>query len=519
MKSILPFLFLLASLVACQSSKNDDGLKRTVQGTPDYLAPQFAEADRLTKMASAFPAIDQIYKDFALRNHLPSIAYGVIAEGKLIHSGAFGETNIEDHRPADIQARYRIASMSKSFTAMAILKLRDEGKLDLQDPAAKYLPALNDIHYPTTDSPLLTIQHLLTMSSGFPEDNPWGDRQLDDTDQDLLELIQNGLSFSNAPGLTYEYSNLGFAILGHIIKAVSGISYQQYITDHILLPLGMNDSRWEFSEIPQERLATGYHWVNGQWQEEPILHDGAYGAMGGLICSIADFSKYVSFHLSAWPPRNDPETGPVKRSTVREMHQLWRMNPNSPVIDNELSPYVFGYAYGLNWRKDTRGIVRVGHSGGLPGYGSEWRIYPDYGIGVVSFSNRRYGAPSLANAKVMDTLVALAQLKPRELPPSKILEQRKAELLDQFASWNESNEIFAENFYMDKPQDMWRKEVAEVFSASGPIISAGKLIPENQLRGTFVVKCEKANVRVFFTLTPEKNPLVQELSLILIESP
>lgn len=512
-------LLLMASLVACQPSPHDAGKKNSVQGNPDYLAPGFVEKDRMSKLAAAFPVVDKIYEDYARQNHLPSIAYGVIADGQLIHSGAFGETNLADHRAADIKAAYRIASMSKSFTAMAILKLRDEGKLNLQDPAARYFPALHNIQYATADSPPLTIQHLLTMSSGFPEDNPWGDRQLDDTDEDLHELIQNGLAFSNAPGLTYEYSNLGYAILGNIIQTVSGISYQQYITDNILLPLGMTDSRWEFSDIPAERLAQGYHWVNEQWQEEPILHDGAYGAMGGLICSIEDFSKYVSFHLSAWPPRNDPETGPVKRSTIREMHQLWRINPNSPVIGNGEPAFVFGYAYGLNWRKDTRGIVRVAHSGGLPGYGSEWRIYPDYGIGVVSFSNRRYGAPSLANAKVMDTLVALAQLKPRELPPSKILEQRKAELVDQFTSWNESSALFAENFFLDKPQELRRKEVAQIFNQAGSILSIGRIIPENQLRGTFILHCEKGSVNVFFTLTPEKNPLVQELRLTFQQNP
>ncbi len=512
MQSIIHFL-LMVSLVACQSTSHDGGEKLVVKGNPDYQAPGFTGNDWMEKLTSAFPVVDKIYEDYAIQNHMPSIAYGVIADGQLIHSGAFGETNLADHRAADIHTAYRIASMSKSFTAMAILKLRDEGKLNLQDPAAQYLPALNNMEYATADSPPLTIQHLLTMSSGFPEDNPWGDRQLDDTDEDLLELIQGGLAFANPPGLTYEYSNLGFAMLGNIIKIVSGVSYQQYITDNILLPLGMNDSRWEFSDVPEERMAQGYHWVNEQWQEEPILHDGAYGAMGGLICSIEDFSKYVSFHLSAWPPRNDPETGPVKRSTIREMHQLWRINPNSPIVGNEPAPFVFGYAFGLNWRKDTRGIVRVGHSGGLPGYGSEWRIYPDYGIGVVSFSNRRYGAPSLANANVMDTLVALAQLKPRELPPSKILEQRKAELVDQLTSWDGTSKIFAENFYLDKPEELRRKEIEQILNLSGSILSVGKIVPENQLRGTFELQCEKGNVSVFFTLTPEKNPLIQELTL------
>ncbi|MEP2670325.1 MAG: serine hydrolase domain-containing protein [Cyclobacteriaceae bacterium] len=513
--SILTTLCLIG-IIACQTPSHQTSETVEIKGATDYAPPVFTDEDRLEKISEVFPVADKIFKDFAERNHYPSIAYGIIADGKMIHSGASGEANRETKQAPTTKTLYRIASMSKSFTAMAILKLRDEGKLDLQDPAHLYIPELKNITYATADSPPVTIQHLLTMSAGFPEDNPWGDRQLDDTDEELIALITDGISFSNAPGLSYEYSNLGFALLGNIINKVTGKSYQQYITDNILKPLGMNDSKWEYTEIPEDQIALGYHWVNEQWQEEPILHDGAFGAMGGLFCSIEDFSKYVAFHLSAWPPRNDPESGPVKRSSVREMHQVWRLNDNSPG-KNQYGPFDYGYAYGLGWRKDARGIVRISHSGGLPGYGSEWRIFPDYGIGIVSFSNRRYGAPSLANEQVMDTIISIAQLKPRTLPVSKILETRKAELMNILPNWSESPELFAENFYMDKPLDLRKSEIEEIFAEVGPITSVGTLTPLNQLRGYFVIKGEKKSVNVFFTLTPENNPLIQQLSLRLID--
>lgn len=517
MKLIFNYIVSLIIIVsACQPATNKTEGVNKVQGSPEYLPPAFSDTERVEKMKRAFPIADQIYKSYAAENRFPAISYGIIADGKLIHSGSYGTSNLKDNTQATTKTLFRIASMSKSFTAMSILKLRDEGKLHLQDPAAMYIPGMRNVQYMSSDSPPVTIQNLLTMSAGFPEDNPWGDRQLDDTDEELIDFINQGLSFSNAPGLNYEYSNLGFAMLGYIIKQVSGVPYQQYITENILKPLQMNDSKWEYTEIPSEQLALGYHWVNEQWQEEPILHDGAFGAMGGLICSIDDFSKYVAFHLSAWPPRNDPETGPVKRSTVREMHQLWRINSSSPTTD-EFGPLVYGYAYGLGWRKDARGIIRISHSGGLPGYGSEWRIYPDYGIGVVSFSNRRYGAPSNANAKVIDTLVALADLKPRVLPVSRILEKRKAELLAILPAWKESPQLFAENFYMDKTLDLRQKEVAELFNTVGTIKDVGPLVPENQLRGQFVIQCEKKRIQVFFTLTPEKDPLIQQLTFTLLD--
>jgi CubicO group peptidase (beta-lactamase class C family) len=517
MKLLSNFAVLcLLSIVACQAPTSKTSESVTIKGTADYMPPLFTDKDRVENISQAFPVADKIFKDFAERNHYPSIAYGIIVDGKMIHSGALGEANRETQQAPSTKTLYRIASMSKSFTAMAILKLRDENKLNLQDPAHLYIPELKNITYATADSPPVTIQHLLTMSAGFPEDNPWGDRQLDDTNEELIALVAEGISFSNAPGLSYEYSNLGFALLGNIINKVTGVSYQQYITDNILKPLGMNDSKWEYTEIPEDQIALGYHWVNEQWQEEPILHDGAFGAMGGLFCSIEDFSKYVAFHLSAWPPRNDPESGPVKRSSIREMHQVWRMNDNSPG-SNQYGAFDYGYAYGLGWRKDARGIVRISHSGGLPGYGSEWRILPDYGIGIVSFSNRRYGAPSLANDQIMDTIISMANLKPRTLPVSKILEKRKTELMNILPNWSESPELFAENFYMDMPLDLRKSEIERIFNEVGPIKSVGELKPLNQLRGSFVIEGEKRRVNVFFTLTPENKPLIQQLSLRLLD--
>ena len=164
----------------------------------------------------------------------------------------------------------------------------------------------------TADAPVITVRNLLTHSAGFPEDNPWGDRQLADTDEDLMAMIKKGISFSNDPSVAYEYSNMGFAMLGYIIKKVSGIPYSEYIAKNIWKPLGMTQAEWEFSKVPATQLAHGYRWINDNWREETLLHDGIYGAMGGMITSIESFSKYVALHQAAWPVRNEVETGPVK---------------------------------------------------------------------------------------------------------------------------------------------------------------------------------------------------------------
>jgi len=148
-----------------------------------------------------FPVIDKIFKEYADTNHLPGVAYGLVVDGKLIYKGNIGYTDIDKKIPVTSSSLFRIASMSKSFACMAMLKLRDEGKLNLDDPAYKYIPELKNLKYPTADAPHITIRHLMTHGAGFPEDNPWGDRQLADTDKDLIELIGKQLSFSNPPGI------------------------------------------------------------------------------------------------------------------------------------------------------------------------------------------------------------------------------------------------------------------------------------------------------------------------------
>ncbi len=470
---------------------------------------------RSKEIEATFPLIDQLFESYAVQNHLPGMVYGLVADGKLVHSGHTGYSNLAEKIPADIHSLFHIASMTKSFTAMAILKLRDEGKLRLDDPVYLYIPEMKGQKFPSTDAAEITIRNLLTHGAGFPEDNPWGDRQLGKSDQDLVSLIKKGISFSNIPGLKFEYSNLGFTMLGYIIKKVTGQSYQDYITENILKPLGMTHTYWEYSKVPANELVHGYRLVDEKWLEQPFLHSGAYGAMGGMITTLKDFSKYVAFHLSAWPPRNDAETGPVKRSSIREMQFPWNMNGmmlQYKYPSGRSCPTLSAYCYGLGWSKDCTGKVFIGHGGGLPGFGSNWRIMPDYGIGIISFSNLTYAPMSVINVQALDTLVQIVKLRPRELAISSILNQRKEELIRLLPDWKnpEAVHIFAENFFLDYFIDDLRKEAGKIFKEAGKIKRVGELTPLNNLRGFFRLEGENKDIEIGFTLTPENPPLIQE---------
>lgn len=486
-----------------------------------YKTAVFTDASRLEKIKQALPVIDSLYKRHAIDNHFPGIAFGIVVDDKLIYSGSYGYTDIDKKIPVTSSSLFRIASMSKSFTAMAILKLRDAGKLNLDDPAYLFIPELKNIKYPTADAPAITIRHLMTHSAGFPEDNPWGDRQLADNDKDLMDFIGTQISFSNPPGIAYEYSNLGFALLGKIITNVSGQRYQEYIRENIWKPLGMKTSEWEYGNVAPDKLAHGYRWLNEKWNEEELLHDvpdGSWGAMGSMISSIDEFANYMALHLSAWPPSNAEDKGPLKRSSVREMHHPWRfngLNPNYKYPDGRNCAMAGAYCYGLGWSRDCDGRIAIGHSGGLPGFGSQWRIVPDYGIGVVAFANRTYAGMGYVNTRVLDTLISMAGLRPRELPPSAILEKRKNDLVKLLPDWNnaEASGIFAENFFPDYPIDTLKKYAREYYTKAGRIISVKEMKPENQLRGSFIIEGEKADIEIFFTLSPENPPLIQAYSI------
>lgn len=517
MKKYFLFITVITIFVSCKQSA-DKSSAAIVLYDSAFVPAAFADTGRVEKIKAAFSVIDSLYKKYAIDNHFPAISFGIVVDGQLLYKNIYGYTDVEKKIPATTSSLFRIASMSKSFTCMAILKLRDEGKLNLDDPAYLYIPELKNLKYPTADAPVITIRHLMTHSAGFPEDNPWGDRQLADDDKDLMEFIGKQISFSNPPGIAYEYSNLGFALQGKIISKVSGMRYQDYIKKNVLEPLGMKTTTYEFADVAPDKLAHGYRWLNEKWNEETLLHDtkdGSWGAMGAMISSIDEFANYMAFHMSAWPPNNAKDDGPIKRSSVREMHQPWRMNVLNTAYtfpNGRNCAVATAYCYGLNWMKDCEGKTYIAHSGGLPGFGSQWRIMPDYGIGVMAFANRTYAPMTPINLRVLDTLIKLASLQPRQIVPSKILEQRKTELLKILPDWNnaEQSGIFAENFFPDYPIDSLKKEAKDLYSKTGKIIAIKATKPENKLRGSFIIEGEKINLEVFFTLSPENPALIQE---------
>jgi CubicO group peptidase (beta-lactamase class C family) len=490
---------------------------RSATGTAAYPTPVFQDASRVDRLKGACAAVATLMADQMRDMHAPGLAWGVVIDGELACSGALGVREIGSQAPAGPDTVFRIASMTKSFTALAILALRDEGRLSLDDPVSKYIPEFAGTVLPTHDSPAITIRHLLTHSEGFPEDNPWGDRQLAVPDSALTDLLGAGVPFSTPPATAYEYSNLGFATLGHIVSVASGMSYRAFVTSHILTPLGMSSSYWAPSDVPEDRLAVGYRFVDGSWQREPMLEHGAYGAMGGLMTTIPDLGRYIAFMLSAWPPRDDAERGPVRRSSVREMQQGQRLvglSVEPAKADAPLRASTRSYAYGLNASQDCQFRHIVAHGGGLPGFGSYELWLPDYGVGVFAFANVTYAPASRAVRAIVDQLAKTSALQPRVVPASAPLLEARERVTALVNTWSdaEANALAADNLFLDQSLDSRRQEVTALSKQLGVCRPEGDIDAENWLRGSFALKCDRGMVDVSLTLAPTHPPKVQFLS-------
>lgn len=492
-----------------------------------FPVARFNNLDR-SKLAAAFPKIEKLYRDFAEQRHLPGLAYGVVVDGKLAFAGGIGVQNIETRTPVTPDSVFRIASMSKSFTAMALLKLRDEGKLHLDEPVVTYVPELGGQDYPTRDSAPITVRHLLTMSAGLPQDDPWADRHLDITPAQFSELLRQGVAFSTPPNTRYEYSNLGYGILGRVVTNVSRMPYQHYIRENILLPLGMTSSTYDIQQVDPARLAMGYRRQDDQWFADPPLEDGEFGSMGGLFTTINDFSRYMAFLLSAFPPRDEDESGPIRRSSAREMQQSWRQRLLAATRPTPDAPAFYqsdGYGFGLGCGIDSLLGYSVSHGGGLPGYGTFYRLLPDRNIGLVAFANLTYTSPAPVMNQAFTLLFNTGGAPKRILPPSAALLAAQETITRLYEHWDDDliTGQATDSFFMyqpafrDQPLEQRREQFAALRKSFGKCLATTPIEPEDALRGRWIMRCRKGRIEVFVTMASYTPPKIQFMQLTTIK--
>jgi CubicO group peptidase (beta-lactamase class C family) len=336
----------------------------------------------------------------------PSLSIGIVYDQDLIWAKSYGFANIEKRLPASPASLYRIASISKVFTATAIMELRDAGKLRLDDPVSTYLPWFK-IKESRPDAPPITIWNLLTHTSGLAREMPgpyWNDLKFPSREEMMRLLPQQPAIL--LPGTTYKYSNIAVAVAGEVVAAVSGEPYEQYVENHILKPLGMT-STLVAPVRPSPDMAVGYRRrAPGKPREaEDFINARALTPSAGLASSVNDLAKFVSLQF-----RDGPAGGSqiLKGPTLREMQRVQFLRPD----------WASGQGLGFGIRH-VGTEVRVGKDGVAPGYKSLMEWVPAQKYGVIVLINGYDAETTYYMNEALNMLgpaIAQATAKPKPTP-------------------------------------------------------------------------------------------------------
>lgn len=482
------------------------------------FAPLEADPARKSKFVALIPELDRFFQSRVEQLGVTGGAIGIVLEGEIVYLRGFGVRDIVSKRPVDVDTPFRIGSVSKTFTALAIMRLRDAGKLSLDEPAAGYLPLLAALPLPTKDSPPITIRHLLTMTSGLPYDDLWGAVTFGYDDTELERFIARGVSFAGAPGERYRYSNLGYALLGQIVERVSGLSFEEFLTREVFAPLGMRSTGYVTGDVPRADMAVGYYRDADQLVAEPVESDQVFAAAGGVLTTISDLARYAAFQLSAYPPRDDPETGTVRRSTLREMHagRAWaRWHDDYPPLklDAVKGPALSAMSYGFGWSQNTtcHAEAMVQHGGFEPGYYATVRLIPRQRVGIVSMS----ASENLGWLSDFERIVALlAEGGVLEAPPppaSPALASAREIVIRLLNTWDPElvqasfdpltqRYSFVRNFESD---------MRRMSKDHGNCRPAGSINALSLTHGRFRLECDRGAIDFLAYLTPGVPPVVQ----------
>lgn len=304
----------------------------------------------------------------------PGIAVAIVQNNQMLLTEGFGLADVATQKPVTERSLFRVASVTKLFTAIALMQLRDAGQLELDDPVTRHLPEFR-VQTPFPDCPPIRLRHLVCHASGLPREplgEHWLTHQPVSMEKALQDLAERELL--SPPWTEIHYSNLGFGILGKVIERVSGQKLETYVAEKILRPLDMNDSGFTVSE--KDLLTTGYYPPEDNFPLTPAPNWelGALTAGGGLSSSAKDLALFMCFQFGEVPMV-------LRRSTVQEMWRPLFLYPN--VREGH------GIAW---WVGQLDGRTVIGHGGSVDGYRTQLYLDVDRRVGVAVLANTTYDA-------------------------------------------------------------------------------------------------------------------------------
>lgn len=325
---------------------------------------------------------------------LPGLTAVVIHDGAVVWAQGFGWADVTRQIPSTPDTIYRIASITKLFTATAVLQLRDAGKLQLDDPIVSYLPWFA-MQNEFVDAPAITIRHLLTHTAGLPREAQfpyWTDNQFPTWAQMEATIGQQTTAVPTAT--RWKYSNLGLSLAGAIVAQVSGLAYEAYVQENILRPLGMTSTFIETVDPLHERLAVGYgRRLPGRLGREIMPFTDCQGitAAGNIASTAADLARFAIFHLGDGTANGRAF---MRASTLREMQRIHWLEPG------------WQAGWGLGFRIERKGNkTLVGHGGALLGYRTQLQLCPADNTAVIVLTNADDGDPAVWVDKLFQWVV------------------------------------------------------------------------------------------------------------------
>jgi Beta-lactamase class C and other penicillin binding proteins len=337
--------------------------------------------------------------DSSRRHGLGGVAVAVVATGEQPAIECLGLADRARDRPVTPDTVFRIASISKTLTAIRLMQLRDEGRFQLDDAVNNYLKGLR-IESPP-GAPEVTFRHLLTHTAGIGEvprlsdlvrRDAWGAGPPNAAPLDPADLYAGAVRAEVAAGTKWAYANHGFVVLGKLIADVGCESFVEQMRQHVLLPLGMANTDSVRSERVSDRLAAGYHWILGRFGPVKDYDLNLLGA-GSVLSSLSDMARYAAWLL---------DCGSGARGDLLAHDTLSEMTSPQFMLDPRLTT-----SMGLSFFLDRFGTHRVsGHDGNVPGFASALLVAPDDGVGVVVLTNTGsfIGAHRLAAAALRSRL-------------------------------------------------------------------------------------------------------------------
>ena len=331
------------------------------------------------------------------RHPAVGLAVGVVRDGRLEFFSGHGVADIESNTPITEDTVFRIASITKTFTAIAVMQLWERGLIDLDAPANDYLRAYQLIPAKAGFRPA-TVRHLLTHTAGIAEvAHPWGALMPDFGESvkvgrplpSLAEYYRGGLRLVAEPGTRFRYGNHGPATLGQIVEDVSGEPLHRYFREHIFEPLGMTDTDLARSGSVEARLATGYK-LGASGAKAVTAREFVTAGAASVYSTPRDMARYAAALLGGGVNEHGSVLEPETVATMFEPQ--YQPDPRIPGI---------GLAF---FRIDLGGHPAVEHQGTMPGFDSQIFLAPDDGIGVIAFTNGARGAPMWLPAEVSGLL-------------------------------------------------------------------------------------------------------------------